>query len=185
MLKDLPEWAKVAREQWTYWGQNRPPFAIMPEEGQESVWDYPRPPRLAPDHRPVVVRANGRILAESHCTFRVLETASPPTFYIPPHDVDKNLLTLRARSSHCEWKGIAHYWCVNVNGIYLEDVGWSYLNPNPGFEVIAGYVAFYPGRVACYLDEELVSSQPGGLYGGWVTTEIVGPFKGEPGTQGW
>jgi len=185
MKKELPEWAKSAQEQWIYRGQNRPPFAIAPQAGQESVWDYPRPPRLEPDHRLVVVRARGRIIAESHFTFRILETASPPTFYIPPHDVDKSLLMLKARSSQCEWKGMAHYWSLKVDGLFLEDVGWSYLNPFPGFGTIAGYVAFYPGRVECYVGEERVTPQPGGLYGGWVTSEIVGPFKGLPGSQSW
>ena len=124
-------------------------------------------------------------LQKLRASYRVLETASPPTFYIPPQAVEKQWLTIRARSSLCEWKGIAQYWCLNLDGFILEDVAWSYLNPHPGFELIAGYLAFYPGRVTCHLDEELVQPQPGGLYGGWVTKDIVGPFKGKPGTEHW
>ena len=185
MVKELPEWAKAAQAKWRYRGRKRPPFAEEPKSGQESVWDYPRPPRLLPDNRHVVVRANDRIIGESHATYRVMETASPPTFYIPSHEIDKRSLTLRAQSSQCEWKGIAQYWCLNVDGLFIEEVAWSYLNPFPGFELLAGYVAFYPSRVACYVGEERVTPQPGGIYGGWVTKEIVGPFKGQPGTENW
>lgn len=185
MIKEFPDWLKTAQAKWKYKGQERPPFAQDPKQGQESVWDYPRPPKLVPDTRHVIVRANGQIIADSRSTFRVLETASPPTFYIPPHNVDKKTLTMRARSSLCEWKGIAQYFCMNSDGYFLEDVAWTYLSPFPGFEQIAGYLAFYPGKVACYVDEERVQPQPGGLYGGWVTEELVGPFKGEPGTESW
>ena len=185
MVKELPKWAKVAQAKWRYRGQERPPFAENPKPGQESVWDYPRPPRVLPDERHVIVRSNGRIIGESHATYRVLETASPPTFYLPPQDVDTKSLRLSTQSSQCEWKGIAQYWCLNVNGSVVENVAWSYENSYPGFELIAGYVAFFPSRVGCYVGEERVQPQPGGLYGGWVTQEIVGPFKGQPGTENW
>jgi uncharacterized protein (DUF427 family) len=185
MMKELPEGVKAAQAKWQYRGLRRPSFAIDPQAGQESVWDYPRPPRIVRDHRHVIVRANGRIIADSQSTYRVLETASPPTFYIPPDEIENNALVQRAKSSLCEWKGTAQYWCLNIDGFLLEDVAWSYPSPFPRFESIAGYVAFYPNRVACYVNEELVQPQPGGLYGGWVTQEIVGPFKGEPGTESW
>lgn len=185
MMKDLPEWVKAAQAKWKYRGLRRPSFAVEPQPGQESVWDYPRPPRILRDYRHVIVRANGQIIADSQSTYRVLETASPPTFYIPPHDVEKILLIPRVKSSLCEWKGTAQYWCLKIDGFFLEDVAWSYPSPFPGFELIAGYVAFYPNRVACFVNEELVQPQPGGLYGGWVTQEIVGPFKGERGTESW
>lgn len=183
--RELPPWARTAQAKWKYRGQERPPFALEPLPGQESVWDYPRPPMLVPDRRRVIVQANGQIIAESRHAFRVLETASPPTFYLPPHDVDKKALILRARSTQCEWKGIAYYWCVHLNGFFLEDVGWSYLDPYPEYALIAGYVAFHPGRVYCVVDREEVIPQPGSFYGGWVTSEIVGPFKGEQGTEDW
>jgi len=184
-MQELPEWVKAEQAKWNYRGQERPPFAFEPQEGQESVWDYPRPPRIISDHRHVIVRANGRVIADSQSTYRVLETASPPTFYIPPHDIVKNMLVPRAGSSLCEWKGTAQYWSVNIDGIFIEDAAWSYPNPFSGFEMIADYIAFYPNRVVCYVNEELVRPQPGGLYGGWVTKEIVGPFKGEAGTEHW
>lgn len=185
MIKDLPEWIKAAQAKWKYRGQGRPSFAVEPQAGQESVWDYPRPPRLISENRHIIVRANGRIIADSQSTYRILETASPPTFYIPPHDIDNKVLVPGAKSSLCEWKGTAQYWGVKIDGSSLEDVAWSYLNPFPGFELIAGYVAFYPNRVACYVNEELVQPQPGALYGGWVTKELLGPFKGEPRTESW
>ena len=183
--KKLPEWAKAAQAKWRYRGQKRPAFAIEPQPGQESVWDYPRPPRLVADHRHIIIRTNEQIIADSRSVYRVLETASPPTFYIPLHEIDRTCLTPGTQSSLCEWKGIAQYWCLNAHGRFLKNVGWSYMNPYAGFETIAGYIAFYPNRVACSVDGELVQPQPGGLYGGWITKEIVGPFKGEPGTESW
>jgi len=185
MIKKLPEWIKSAQAKWKHRGQEKPSFAIEPHAGQESVWDYPRPPRIIPDTRHVVVRTGDRIIAESNSTYRILETASPPTFYIPPHDVDLHSLVLRATASMCEWKGIAQYWSLENPDHILEDIAWSYPAPYPGFEKIAGYLSFYPGRIACFVDEERVQPQPGGLYGGWITREIIGPFKGNPGTEHW
>ena len=185
MMEEIPEWVKAAQAKWKYRGLRRPSFAIEPQSGQESVWDYPRPPRIVRDHRHVIVRANGQIIADSQSTYRVLETASPPTFYIPPSNVDNSVLLPSTKSSLCEWKGRAQYWSIKMDGLVLEDVAWSYMNPFPGFEVIAGYIAFYPNRVDCYVNEELAQPQPGGLYGGWVTQDIVGPYKGEPDTGSW
>lgn len=154
--------------------------------GQESVWDYPRPPRLAPDDRPVQVFFVGEIIADSRRAIRVLETASPPTFYLPPADVRTDLLRPSGHRTVCEWKGPGQYWDVVVGDAVAANAVWGYPQPWPGFESIAGYFAFYPGRVdACTVAGEPVRPQPGAFYGGWVTDEIIGPFKGEPGTEGW
>jgi len=170
---------------WTYYGQKRPPFADAPDLRQESVWDYPRPPKLVPDSRRVEVRLAALIIADSTQTYRVLETASPPTFYVPPMDVRLEFLQLSSGSSICEWKGAARYWTLKSHARSSEPVGWSYPNPNPPFETIASYFSFYPARLECYVEGERVQPQPGEFYGGWVTHEIVGPFKGRPGTESW
>ena len=174
-----------ARAKWRYRGKSRPPFAEEPGPGQESVWDYPRPPRIEPDARRVRVTYEGAVLAESGATLRVLETASPPVFYIPPDDVDLTRLRRECGGSLCEWKGIATYWSVVGTEATLSNVGWSYDTPFPAFEPIRGYLSFYPAALVCHVGDELVRPQPGGFYGGWVTSEVVGPFKGEPGTGGW
>ncbi|MDX1740204.1 MAG: DUF427 domain-containing protein [Rhodothermales bacterium] len=169
---------------WKYRGHSRPPFADEPRDGQESVWDYPRPPRLANDSRLVEVVSGSVIIARSTRTIRVLETASPPTFYIPPDDVAVDRLTPAAGASVCEWKGTAGYWALAGNAD-VGPVGWSYAAPRGEFEDIRDYFSFYPGRVACFVDGERVRPQPGGFYGGWLTDEIAGPVKGEPGTGHW
>jgi uncharacterized protein (DUF427 family) len=166
---------------WRWRGQERPPFAIAPGPGQESVWDYPRPPRVEPDARPVVVRAGDVVVASTRRALRVLETASPPTFYVPLADVEPNRLVPAAGASWCEWKGRARYWSLGGG----PAVAWSYEEPNPRYDVLRDHVAFYPARVACFVGGVRVEPQPGGFYGGWVTPEIVGPWKGDPGTEGW
>ena len=185
MEKELDKRVRQAREKWKFRGQKRPSTAIAPNAGQESVWDYPRPPKIEIDRRLIIVSVNGKIIAESHSTLRLVETASPPTFYIPPKDIDKTLLTQGSRSSLCEWKGIAQYWNVNVNNLAIENAAWHYLNPYPEFAAITGYLSFYPHQLSCYIDGELVRPQPGKLYGGWITNEILGPFKGNSGTENW
>jgi uncharacterized protein (DUF427 family) len=170
---------------WRYFGQQRPPFAVEPQPGQQSVWDYPRPPRVEPDVREVVVRVAGVELARTRRARRVLETASPPTFYIPPDDIATEHLQPAPGSSHCEWKGTARYWTVSAPPVVQIAVGWSYDDPLPGFEDIRGHLSFYPGRVECYVGGIRVVAQPGGFYGGWITPEVVGPFKGDPGSSGW
>jgi uncharacterized protein (DUF427 family) len=184
-MKRIPRWLERARAHWEFTGQHRPPFAVAPKEGQESVWDYPRPPRLAADEREVVVRAADAELARTRRSVRVLETASPPTFYLPRSDVDDRLVEPAAGGSMCEWKGAASYWTVVANGTRLERVAWSYEEPFEPFAEIAGYLSFYPAHVECYVNGERVRPQPGSFYGGWVTEEVVGPFKGEPGSTGW
>lgn len=170
---------------WKYTGMQRPPFADEPAPGQESVWDYPRPPVCQPDQRSVIVRAGDRILAQSSHSIRVLETASPPVFYIPETRVEQDLLEQTSDRSFCEWKGQATYWRLADGGPGDLPVAWSYPLPTPRFADIAGWFSFYPARVHCEVDGEPVLPQPGDFYGGWVTGEISGPFKGTPGTGGW
>jgi uncharacterized protein (DUF427 family) len=162
------------------------PKPITPRPGQESVWDYPRPPAVDPDDRLVRVVFNGVTLAETTRAIRIKETAQPPAFYIPRADVRMEHLRQTQSRTVCEWKGLATYYTVQVGERVFRDAAWSYLNPTPGYEAIAGHLAFYPGRVdECTVDSEIVRPQPGDFYGGWITDEIVGPFKGDPGTQGW
>ncbi len=181
----LPDWVFEARSKWRYRGLDRPPFAVTPKAGEESVWDYPRPPRLAPDSREVVVRAAGIEIARSRLAVRVLETASPPVFYLPPSDIAFDYLQAAPGTSLCEWKGAAQYWTVTTLGQRLERVAWSYPDPFPGFDAIRGYLSFYPAHLDCTVAGSRVLPQPGTFYGGWVTPEITGPFKGEPGSEPW
>ena len=169
---------------WQHRGQKRPPFAVETKAGQESVWDYPRPPIIVSCRRAVKVMHNGIVIASSVETYRVLETASPPTIYIPEKDIDWSRLVASPEHSFCEWKGEASYWALSDDP-EGKPVAWQYKHPLPAFEKLRGHTAFYPGRVACYVDGERVRSQHGGFYGGWITNEITGPFKGDPGTGSW
>ncbi len=169
---------------WHYTGQQRPDFAIAPGPGQESVWDYPRPPRLVADQRTVEVRLGDQLLAQSSRCMRVLETASPPTFYLPSEEVNWELLSRVQGQSFCEWKGPASY-LGQPDKPQAAPVGWCYPSPSASFAAIAGWPSFYPGRIECRVDGERVKPQPGGFYGGWITGEICGPVKGEPGTGHW
>ena len=162
------------------------PHPIAPGPGQESVWDYPRPPRLEPTDRRIRVVVAGVTIADTTAALRVLETASPPTFYIPPADVRLDLLVPETRHTVCEWKGEASYWAIRVGQRLVPSAGWSYPRPTRDFEAIRDHLAFYAGRVdEAWVGEERVRPQAGDFYGGWVTSEIVGPFKGDPGTLGW
>ncbi len=159
---------------------------IEPKPGQESVWDYPRPPSLVPSPAEVRVEFGGQVVAETRKAFRVLETSHPPVFYLPPEDVRDEFVVRSARSSFCEFKGRALYFDLLVGDRRSKDVGWFYPSPTREFAPIAGFLAFYPGRVdACFVDGERVQAQEGDFYGGWITGAIVGPFKGGPGTRGW
>lgn len=159
---------------------------IQPEPGQESVWDYPRPPALEVTTRLVQVECGGVMIAETRRAQRVLETSHPPVYYIPPEDVRLEYCQPIARTSFCEWKGMAAYYNLVVGDRLLEAAAWYYPEPTPQFEGIRCYIAFYPSRMdACYVDGERVQSQPGDFYGGWITQDIVGPFKGDLGTWGW
>lgn len=150
------------------------------------MWDYPRPPRVEPDERWVTVRHGEVVVARTRAALRVLETASPPAFYLPPDDVRTDLLEEAPGHSLCEWKGEARYWSLQTpGGELLERVAWSYADPLPGFEAIRERLSFFPARIECRVGGERVRPQPGGFYGGWITSEIVGPVKGEPGTGHW
>lgn len=174
---------------WRWVGEERPPFAIAPGPGQESVWDYPRPPRIEADTREVVVRCGSVEIARTRRALRVLETASPPSFYLPWDDVRRDCFASAAGSSICEWKGRASYWTIatddSAGGERHEAAAWSYETPNAAMAALRGHVSLYPGRLACWVAGERVLPQPGRFYGGWITAELVGPFKGEPGSEGW
>jgi uncharacterized protein (DUF427 family) len=162
------------------------PRRTEPGPGRESVWDYPRPPACRQSDRRVVVRAGGVVVADTTAAYRVLETSHPPTWYLPPADVDPD----RIRPSHtggswCEWKGQATYWDVTGDAGTQVAQAWSYEQPTEGFAAITGYLTFYPSRFTCTVDDEVVRPQEGGFYGGWITDDVVGPFKGAPGTWGW
>lgn len=164
----------------------RPARIETPGPGQESVWDYPRPPRVEDVARRVRVELDGQAVGETRAAKRVCETAGAPAYYLPPDDVDFSLLEPGAsRGSICEWKGPAQYWHVIAGGRRIENAAWSYPDPFPGYETIRDYVSFYPARLACYVGDARAEPQPGAFYGGWVTPEIVGPIKGEPGSEGW
>ncbi len=152
----------------------------------ESVWDYPRPPRLEASRRLVRVEFAGEVIAETTRAYRVLETSHPPVYYIPPEDVRSESLRPSRRHSHCEWKGRASYYDLVVGEREVRDAAWYYPEPTSRFAAIRDYVAFYPSRVdAAFVDDEQVQPQAGDFYGGWITAEIEGPFKGGPGTAGW
>jgi uncharacterized protein (DUF427 family) len=150
------------------------------------VWDYPRPPSLAITARHVVVELGGVVIADTARAWRVCETSHPPVYYVPRDDVLDGVLRPSAGGSFCEWKGQATYWIVEAGGRVEPDAAWSYESPSARFASMVSAVAFYPGRMdRCLVDDEVVRPQAGGFYGGWVTDEVVGPFKGEPGTMGW
>ncbi len=154
--------------------------------GQESVWDYPRPPRLEPVDLLVVVTLGGATIAESSHSYRVLETSHPPVYYLPAGAVPAGVLSPSPRRSFCEFKGTASYWTVTGGGRVEVDAAWSYPEPASDYAALRDHVAFYPGRMdACFVGGERVRAQEGDFYGGWITDAIVGPFKGAPGTRGW
>lgn len=153
---------------------------------RECVWDYPRPPRVEPTARHIRVEFAGSVLAETRSAFRVLETSHPPVYYVPPEHVAREHLIESSRSSFCEWKGAARYYSVVIGARRVDDAAWYYPSPAPAFAAIRDYVAFYPHLLdGCFVDGERVQPQPGDFYGGWITSDLVGPFKGAPGTRGW
>lgn len=180
-----PPWLKAAREHWNWRGQARPSFAADPGPGQTSVWDFPRPPRLAAEPREVRIDWGGVLVARSTRAVRVLETAHPPTYYIPWDDVERHLLHTAPGGSFCEWKGPARYWGLLDGDRRLQSHAWSYPQPLAGAEALAHCVAFYARALTCSVGGLPVTSQPGGFYGGWVTPDLSGPFKGEPGSESW
>lgn len=184
-MDELPAWLDAARAHWRWRGRGRPPFAELPGPGQRSVWDFPRPPALAPDTREVVVRWGAHEVARTRRAVCVLETAHPPGFYLPWDDVARHLLQPAGGSSYCEWKGPARYWTLADGAHELPGVAWSYPQPLPGAEALAGCVAFYATPLQCTVGGLPVTPQPGGFYGGWITPDLAGPFKGGPGSEGW
>jgi len=156
------------------------------KEGKESVWEYPRPPRVEPSNRHVRVVFNGETIADSREALRVLEKSHPPIYYIPPGDAMLQCLVPTGKRTTCEFKGVATYYSVQVKGRVSENAAWSYHHPNAGYESIKDHIAYYPGRVdGCYVDGERVQAQEGDFYGGWITADVVGPFKGGLGTSNW
>ncbi len=171
---------------------SHPPQADTPGPGQESVWDYPRPPRVEASSRLVEVQFGGVKVASTRRALRVLETSHPPVYYVPREDILREYLQLSDRHSWCEWKGLASYYHVVVpasqasGGRRADNAAWYYPDPTVPYKEIRGYVAFYPDLMdACYLDGERVQAQPGDFYGGWITSDVVGPFKGASGTSHW
>ena len=163
-----------------------PADRVEPGPGQVSVWDFPRPPALEPVGQTVRVVFAGREVARTDAALQVLETSHPPTVYLPPGAWAEGVLRIRPETSGCEWKGTAVYLDVLGGGRVAEKAAWAYPEPRAPFGPLRGYVSVYPGLMdACWIGDERVTPQPGGFYGGWVTSRVVGPFKGGPGTWGW
>ena len=159
---------------------------MRPGPGQESVWDYPRPPRLERCELEISVVLGSETIIETTHSWRVLETASPPTYYLSPDEFSPGVLRPCAGESWCEWKGRATYYDLVSGETVAKSAAWTYLDPTPAFAPIAGHVAIYASRVdRCTLDGEVVRAQVGDFYGGWITSRVTGPFKGDPGTLGW
>ncbi len=150
------------------------------------MWDYPRPPRLEPTDAHLVIELGGIVIADTRAALRVLETSHPPNYYFPPSAIAPDTIDLSDGTSFCEWKGRATYNTVRGGDRVERDAAWTYLEPSAAFASIRGYVAFYPQRMdRCTVDGEIVTPQPGGFYGGWITSRVKGPFKGGPGSRGW
>ncbi len=163
-----------------------PRTRIEPGPGQESVWDYPRPPRVEQVRARVTIELGGRVIADTTRAVRVLETSHPPAIYLPPDAFVDGAVQPAEGSSFCEFKGRAGYSDVVSGEARAPRAAWHYASPSPGFEAITGFVSVYPGRMdRCTIDDEVVTAQEGDFYGGWITANIVGPFKGGAGTFGW
>lgn len=172
---------RSARSHWRYFGQKRPDFAVAPDRGQSSVWDFPRPPRITGCDETIRVEHRSRIIGQSSRAVRVEETAGAPTYYLPPEDVDLSQISFSEVTSVCEWKGAAQ--TLSVRGV--PTAGWRYVQMFPAFAQLYLWPSFYPGKVDCYVGSEKASAQPGGFYGGWVTSDLAGPIKGGPGSSAW
>ncbi len=161
------------------------PERIEPGPGQESVWDYPRPPRLEPTNAHIVVKAGDHVIADSTNALRILETSQPPAFYIPTTNVDMDALTPSLARTFCEWKGEASYFDLAVGEQTITQVAWCYNHPTPRFAQVVDHLAFYAQKLTCSVDGEVVDPNDGSFYGGWITSTVVGPFKGGAGSQWW
>jgi len=174
------------RRRWREFPRERPREIEPAGPGQESVWDYPRPPRVEPVRERLRVEHAGVSLADTTRGLRVLETASPPVYYLPRDDVRSELFVPSEHVTFCEWKGLARHWSLRMPGRERADVAWSYPEPDREYELIRDAFAFYAGRVdACWVGEERVRPQAGSYYGGWITSKIRGPWKGSPGSAAW
>ena len=159
---------------------------VEPGPGQESVWDYPRPPRLEPTGATIEIHLGGVLVARTTSALRVLETSHPPNYYLPLSAYAEGVLRPVGGTTYCEWKGVATYYDVVTPDRMATRAAWTYPTPTPGFEPLVGHVAVMPGPMdTCTVDDEVVTPQEGGFYGGWITSRVVGPFKGAPGTRGW
>src|SRR3954447_9459989 len=159
---------------------------VVPGPGQESVWDFPRPPRVEPVAHRIRVVVGGETIADTTRAMRVLETSHPPVYYIPRDDIRADAIHAAPGSTICEFKGKAPYWTAVGGGTTVQGAAWSYEHPEPGFESLTGHLAFYPGKVdEAWVGDERATPQAGGFYGGWVTDAIVGPIKGDADTWGW
>ncbi|MBT9314303.1 DUF427 domain-containing protein [Leptothoe spongobia] len=162
------------------------PEPIAPGPGQESVWDYPRPPRVEDVTKRIRIIFNDELIVDTCRSQRILETSHPPSYYIPKSDIKMEYLVPSAHSTFCEWKGRASYYTVQVGDRKVDNVAWYYSNISPAFESLQDLVGFYPRPMdVCYVGDEKVEPQAGDLYAGWITSDIVGPFKGGAGTWGW
>ncbi|WP_343598816.1 DUF427 domain-containing protein [Mycobacterium sp.] len=162
------------------------PRPEVPAPGQESVWDYPRPPRLEPFAGSITVELGGDVIASARRAWRVLETSHPPTYYLPREAFADAVLREAPGTSWCEWKGAASYYDLVTSAKVAPKAAWTYLDPTPPFAAIAGAVAVMAGQVdRCKVNGEQVVPQPGGFYGGWITSWVAGPFKGVPGSSTW
>jgi len=161
------------------------PSRVEPGPDQESVWDYPRPPRVEPERRRVTIEFAGKLIVDTTDAVRVLETSHPPVYYVPRAAVRADLVPAPG-ASWCEFKGQARYLDLRVGDRVAPAAVWTYPQPSPGYELLRDRVAIYPGRVdRCTVGGDPVTPQPGGFYGGWITSRVVGPFKGAPGTLAW
>src|SRR6476659_2050820 len=167
-MTERPAAYQAERERWRNLERVRPPGILVPGPGQESVWDYPRPPRIEPVTARVRVEFEVATIADTLRALRVCETSSPPCYYVPQADILMERLEPSERTSFCEWKGLASYWSVRVGLRHAKDSAWSYPEPDEG-----------------WVGTDRVTPQPGFYYGGWVTPNLVGPFKGSPGSESW
>ncbi len=180
ILSAAPQILK-ARDKWAFNGSIRPDFAEPPPDGKTSVWDFPRPPRIEPVSQVLRVFHEQTLVAQTQRGLRVLETAGAPTYYFHPDDVDPTVVQFGEMASICEWKGVSQ--SITVCGV--EDAGWRYVKMFEEFADLFEWPAFYPSKLLCFVDIEQVSPQPGGYYGGWVTSDLTGPVKGEDGSESW
>ncbi|MGA1263584.1 MAG: DUF427 domain-containing protein [Prochlorothrix sp.] len=166
--------------------RSAPVQPLPPGPGQESVWDYPRPAIWQPTPKRLQVVFNGVTIADTTNGKRVLETSHPPTYYLPPEDIQAQYFEATPYQTRCEWKGRCRYFNLRVGDRLLEQAAWQYIDPTPSFLPLLDHFAFYAGPMdACYVEGEKVTPQEGQFYGGWITADVVGPFKGGPGTMGW